>query len=237
MIKVKSFGRGMFLAGLAIVMVCCEISPPQGGERLSEIEQMYNQGNYKDAMNVARYNLKNNPQDPASVVTVWKVQVLQGTKSKVYVQQMFKAVRERLSDFGNPIILYLGRGMTDDASNPVRLFCLLCLGELPEVSSSEQIVKVLDPGYTLGNKPSDITLGYLQGEAALILAMRRYTEAFEGIAALTGSEDEECRGKAAMALGYLGDQRALPILEKLTGDQSKTVAAKADSAIAFIKGQ
>ena len=235
MIKLKLFGLTTLLISMIFVLAGCEISPPSQGEKLSEVEQLYNQGNFKDAMNVARYNLKNGKKDPASVVTVWKTQVLQGTKSKVYVQQLFKAVKERVPEFGNPMIPFLGRGMLDDAHNPVRLFCLLCLGELPDVSSSGLIAGVFDPGYTMGDKPSDITLDYLRSEAALILGKRKYSQVYEGIVALTGSEDGETRGNAAMALGYLGDQRALPILEELKKD--KDVAEKADSAIALIKGE
>jgi len=235
MFKIKFFGVFFLSVCMLFILGGCEIKPPQQGERLSEVEQLYNQGNFKDAMSVARYNLKKNPKDPASVVTVWKVQLLQGTKSEEYARQFFNVARQRVSDFGNALIPYLARGMLTDASNPVRLFCLLCLGDLPEPASSEAIAKVLEPDYTLGDKPSDVNLDCLRSEAALLLAVRRYSPAFEGIVALTKSEDGETRGNAAMALGYLGDQRALPILEELKKD--KEVAARADSAIAFIKGE
>lgn len=222
----------LMLCGMIIFLGSCEVKPPAGGARLSEVEKLYDQGNYKDAMNVARYNLKNEPKDPASVVTVWKVQILQGTKSKDYTTEFFKAARDRIADFGNDLIPYLGRGLTSDSSNPVRLFCLLCLGELPDNASSEQICKVFEPGYTLGAKPSDVTLDDLRNEAALILSMRRYIPAFDGIAAMAESENPGTRVVAAMALGYLGDKRALPILEKLSQDQN--VGVIADSSIARI---
>ena len=242
MIKVKLFGLPVLLISMIFFLAGCEISPPSKGEKLSEVEQLYNQSNFKDAMNVARYNLKNNPKDPASVVTVWKTQVLQGTKSKVYVQQLFKAVKERVPEFGNGLIPFLGRGVLVDSHNTVRLFCLLCLGELPDVSSSDLIAKVFDPGYILGDKPSDVTLDCLRGEAGLVLGKRKYSQVYEGIIALTESEDGEVRGNAAMALGYLGDERALPKLEELTKDEFKLrgaryVAEKADSAISLIKGE
>ena len=132
--------------------------------------------------------------------------------------------------------------MLKDEHNTVRLFCLLCLAELPDVSSSELLAKVFDPGYTLGNKPSDVTLDCLRGEAGLVLGKLKYSQVYEGIVALTESEDGEVRGKAAMALGYLGDERALPKLEELAKDEFKLrnvryVAEKADSAIALIKGE
>ncbi|MBN2288427.1 MAG: HEAT repeat domain-containing protein [Candidatus Glassbacteria bacterium] len=235
MLKIKIIGALILLTGLLLAMPGCEIKPPAQGEKLSEVEQLYDQENYKDAMNVARYNLKDDPKDPASVITVWKIQMLQGSDTKLYAQQLFKAVRERLPEFGSDLIPYLGRGLTKDENNPVRLFCLLCLTELPETASSEQIAKVLEPGYTLGAKTSDVILDDLQVEAALMLGMRRYTPAYEGIVALTGSGNAATRGEAVMALGYLGDQRALPVLEELT--KNSEVAAKADSAIALIKGQ
>ncbi|MFC1614054.1 HEAT repeat domain-containing protein [Gemmatimonadota bacterium] len=232
MLKIKLSGMMLLLCSTMIFLGNCEVKPPAEGARLSEVEKLYDQGNYKDAMNVARYNLKNKPKDPASVITVWKVQVMQGTKSKDYTTEFFKVARERVVDFGNDLIPYLGRGLTSDASNPVRLFCLLCLGELADNASSEQICKVFDPGYAIGNKTSDITLEDLRSEAALILSMRRYNQAFDGIAAMAESQNPETRVVAAMALGYLGDKRALPILEELSKDRDVDVLA--DSAIARI---
>jgi HEAT repeats len=232
MLKIKLSGMMLLLCSMMIILGSCGVQPPTEGARLSEVEKLYDQGNYKDAMNVARYNLKKNPKDPASVITVWKVQILQGTKSKEYTTQFFKAAGEKIADYGTDLIPYLGRGLTTDKSNPVRLFCLLCLGELPDNASSEQICKVFDPGYALGDKPSDVTIEDLRSEAALILSMRRYKQAFDGIATMAESQNPEIRVVASMALGYLGDKRALPILEKLSKDRD--VGALADSAIARI---
>ena len=48
-------------------------------------------------------------------------------------------------------------------------------------------------------------------------------------------EDWRVRGAAAWSLGNLGDEKAIPALEKLLDDESGFVKAGAQSAIATIK--
>ena len=48
-------------------------------------------------------------------------------------------------------------------------------------------------------------------------------------------EDWRVRGAAAWALGNLGDEKAIPALEKLLDDESGFVKAGAQSAIATIQ--
>jgi len=222
-----------------LIVTGCDLSVKQQ-EKLTEVEQLYNQEQYQNAMNVARFNLSKNPQDLASIVTVWKIQVLQGTKSTEYVQQFYSQARERVLDYGEKLIPYLGRALAEDPYNTVRLFALYCLSEFEDTLSSRYLAKVLEPDYELGRKPSNVTLDLLRTEAAMILGKRKYTPAFDGIVALTKNPDGEVRATAAMALGFLGDERALPVLEELRKDNytvggSRWVAEMADSAIARIK--
>ncbi|MEA2064246.1 MAG: hypothetical protein U9P14_11145 [Gemmatimonadota bacterium] len=163
---------------LAILAAACGVSPPaeDQGSKLSEIEQLYDEAKYKDAMNVARYNLNKDPKDPVTIVVVWKTQVLQGTKSIEYVQEFFKRASEKVPEYGSELVPPLARALKTDANNPVRLFCLLCLGELPDEAAGNEIASVFDPGYTMGDKPSNVTLDYLKSEANRLLEQRGYTK-------------------------------------------------------------
>ncbi|HUU29717.1 MAG TPA: HEAT repeat domain-containing protein [archaeon] len=220
---------------LSLVLVYgCNISVKKKGE-LSEVEQMYNQEQYKNAMNVARYNLSKDPKDPASIVTVWKIQVLQGTKSIEYAQQFYFQAKDKVAEYGEPLIPYLGKAIATDPHNSVRLFCLYCLTEFQDTLSSKYIAQVYEPDYKLGDKASNVTLDFMRSEASMALGAQKYTPAFDGIIALTKSPDSEIRAKAAMSLGLLGDQRAIPVLEELAKEKASWVAEMADTALAKIK--
>ncbi len=210
--------------------------PSAREQKLSEVEDLYNQEQYQNAMNVARFNLGQNQDspDPASVVVVWKVQVLQGTNSIDYVQQFYNQAQERVKSFGPELVPYLSRALLEDPYSSVRLFSMYSLSEFDDPAATEAIAKVLAPDYTIGTKPSNITLEFLRSEAAMMLGARKHAPAYDGIITLTQSQDADVRAKAVMALGMLGDQRAKPILEQLHNDPDKWVAEMADSSMARI---
>jgi len=218
----------------------CTVEAPKE-EKLSEVEDFYNQGQYQNAMSVARFNLSKDPKDPASVVTVWKVMVIQGTKSINYTQQFYLQAKERVIEFGKPLIPYLGRGLMDDPYNTVRLFCLYSLAEFDDSVSTDYIAKVFEPSYTLGSKLSNVTLEYLRGEAATVLGNRQHTAAFEGVAALAETDDAEIASKVAIAFGAMGDKRAIPVLEKMSEKYAgkpndSWVAEVAENSLKILKG-
>ena len=220
----------------------CQMSSQEKMGKLSEVEQMYVQQRYTDAMNVARFNLNKDPKDLASIATVWKVQVLQEAKTLDYAQQFYEQAKERVREYGPGLIPYMGRGLQGDHYNTVRLFCLYALGEFDDSTATQLIASVFEPDYTLGDKASNVTLDFIRGEAATALANRHYKPAFEGIAALLKSEDTDTRIKAVSALGFIGDQRAIPLLEELakeslTQKDIAWMAIMADSSIARIKRQ
>ena len=218
----------------------CQMSSQEKMGKLSEVEQMYDQQRYTDAMNIARFNLNKDPKDLASIATVWKVQVLQEAKSLDYAQQFYEQAKERVREYGPGLIPYMGRGLLGDHYNTVRLFCLYALDEFDDSTATQLIARVFEPDYTLGDKASNVTLEFIRGEAATVLANRRYKPAFEGIAALLKSEDTDTRIKAVSALGFIGDQRAIPLLEELAKESLTKkdivwMAIMADSSIARIK--
>lgn len=220
----------------------CTLQAPKEG-KVSEVEELYNQEQYQNAMSVARFNLNKDPKnpDPASVVTVWKVQVIQGTKSINWVQQFYFQAKERVVEFGKAAIPYLGRGLTEDPYNTVRLFCLYALAEFDDSLSTSYIAKVFEPTYTLGAKASNVTLEFLRGEAATAMGNRQYTPAFEGVAALSKTDDPEIASKVAIALGSMGDKRAIPFLEEIAKKyagkpQDSWVAEMANNSLKILGG-
>ena len=236
---IRYFRYHLIFISLLMVLACTVEVPREG--RLSEVEELYEQAQYQDAMNVARFNLSKNPKDPASVTTVWKVQVIQGDNTIDYVQQLYFGAKEMVIDFGESSIPYMGRALMEDSYNTVRLFCLYALAEFDDSLSTSYIARVFEPTYTLGAKPSNVTLEFLRGEAATVLGNRKYTPAFEGIAALAKTDDAEIASKVAIALGTMGDERAIPILEEM----SKKYAGKpndswvtevAENSLKILKG-
>ena len=227
------------LVSLLMVFGCTLDVPKE--DKLSEVEQLYEQAQYQNAMNVARYNLSKNPKDPASVTTVWKVQVIQGDNTIDYVQQLYFGAKEMVVEFGESSIPYMGRGLMEDSYNTVRLFCLYALAEFDDSLSTNFIARVFEPEYTLGTKASDVSLEFLRSEAATIMGNRQYTPAFEGIAALAEIDDAEIASKVAIAFGAMGDKRAIPVLEKISEKYAgKTndswVSEVAENSLKILKG-
>ncbi|MCE5271588.1 HEAT repeat domain-containing protein [bacterium] len=230
--------RSFCLVGLLALISGCMSAPQKA--KLTEVEELYQQGQYQNAMSVARYNINNHENEPASIVVVWKVQVLQGTQSVEYVQALYNEAQSRVKEFGPTLVPFLCRGLQEDPYNTVRLFCMYAMSEFDDTTATRCVSQVLDPAYTLGAKPSDITLEFLQSEAAMVLGARKYTAAFDGIAKLAESKNLDTQNKVAQALGMLGDQRALPVLENLKKNipptrEGKFLEEMADSSIARIQ--
>lgn len=230
----------VFCVGFLVAYIAgCGVSAPDSG-RISEVELLYQQGQYQNALNVARYNINNNVDKLASIVVVWKVQVLQGTQSIDYVQSFYNEAQSRVKDFGPGLIPYLCRGLSEDPYNTVRLFSLYALSEFEDTTAAHCASKIFEPGYAMGQKPSNVTQDFLKSEAALILGARQYKPAFDGIAALSANTDIEILSKVAQALGMLQDPRGVPVLEEMkktlpSSRDGLFVVELADSAIARIQ--
>lgn len=67
--------------------------------------------------------------------------------------------------------------------------------------------------------------------AAYMLGRIRSKEALDTLIMLLNDENELVRGNAAMALGMIGDEKALPYLEKLKADSAVAVRTIAEQAI------
>jgi HEAT repeat protein len=220
-----------------LIAGCMPTGKPK--EQVSEVEKMYQEQRYEDAMNIARYNLNQNPKDIASIIVVWKIQVLQGTKSIDYVQSFYSQAQAKVKEFGPALIPYLGQTLTSDPYNTVRLFALYALSEFPDTTADQYIIKLFAPDYMLGYKPSNVAFDFMRSEAAMILGVHKYSPAFADISGMLKNPDLEIQAKAAQALGLLGDKRAIPALEELVKTSPKTgngkfAAEMADTAIAKI---
>ncbi|MFH1069406.1 MAG: hypothetical protein V1794_07255, partial [Candidatus Glassbacteria bacterium] len=169
---------------VSILVLACGISAPPQGNKLTEVEELYDQGQYQDAMSVARFNLNKNSADLAAKTTVWKVQLISGTKSIDYTQQFFFQAKEMVTEAGPGVVPYFGRTIAKDPYNTVRLFSVYCLSIFDDSLSTGFLKQVFAPDYTLGEKASNVSLDFLRAEAAGFLAERKVKDMFDGIAAL-----------------------------------------------------
>ncbi len=222
-----------------MLVVGCSVSVPDSG-KLSEVEKLYDQEQYKNAMSVARYNLGKDPGDLASITTVWKVQLVQGGKTIDYAQQLYFQAQEMIGKAGPGLIPFMGRALQKDPYNTVRLFALYTLAEFDDTLSTNYVAKIFEPGYTLGLKASDVTLEFMKSEAVQVLANRGYEKIFDDVVELSKSSDPEIVAKAVSALGAIGGQKALPVLEEISSrlhadKDSDWVGELADSTVAKIK--
>lgn len=236
---IKKSGLVFCICFLAAFTVGCSVSVPDSA-KVSEVEQLYQQGQYQNALSVARYNINNDVDKMASIMVVWKVQVLQGTQSVDYVQSFYNEAQSRVLDFGPGLIPHLCRGLSEDPYNTVRLFCMYALSEFEDTTAVRCVSVIFEPGYTMGQKPSNVTLDFLKSEAALIVGARQYKAAFEGIAELASNPDIEIRSKVAQALGMMQDPRGVAVLEEMKKSLPSSrdglfVEELADSAIARIQ--
>lgn len=242
MFRYKVLNLFVISALLAVTVIACAPPKPAEGDKLSEVEQLYQQERYTDAMNVARFNLGKDPKDFASIVTVWKVQVMQGNRTVEYATQYFKGAQQKVGDYGSGLAPYLARGLKEDVNNAVRLFCLLCLGEIQDSTSSAALMSVFDASYTVGPKATEITKEYLSGEAAQLLGIRQYKQAYDTIVSFIGStQDAYAKAKAIIGLGFMGDQRAVEVLQPLAADQTPvengTIGTKATESLDMLEQQ
>ena len=224
-----------------IVLAGCSVNAPSS-DKLSEVEELYDQEQYQNAMNVARYNLQegNKPGDMASITTVWKVQLLQGGKTIDYAQQFYFQAKDRIVDTGPAVIPFMGKSLLKDPYNTVRLFSLYALAEFDDSLSTSYLARVFEPEYTMGGKPSDVTEEFLKSEAITVLSGRGFTGIYDEAVKLAENPDPEMQAKAVTALGAIGGEKAIPVLEALS-ERAKSskdgdwVSELADSTVARIK--
>jgi hypothetical protein len=226
---------------MIVIVAGCSVEAPSS-DKLSEVEELYDQEQYQNAMNVARYNLQegNKPGDMASITTVWKVQLLQGGKTIDYAQQFYMQAKERIVDAGPSVVPFMGKTLLKDPYNTVRLFSLYALAEFNDSLSTSYVAKVFEPGYTMGTKPSDVTEEFLKSEAIVILAGRGYEGIFDEAVNLADNSDPEMQAKAVTALGSIGGEKSIPVLEALSkkahgNRESDWVGELADSTVARLK--
>ncbi len=229
----------LFILAAGILALGCSVSAPAGSE-LSEVEKLYDQVQYKNAMNVARYNLGKDVGDLASITTVWKVQLVQGGKTFDYAQQFYYQAQETVKKTGPGVVPFMGRALHKDPYNTVRLFALYALAEFDDSVSTNYLAKIFEPDYALGLKSSDVTLEFLKADAVQVLVGRGYEGMFDEVVKLAESSDPDIMAKAVSALGVIGGQKALPVLEEVSnrvrGNRDiDWVGEMADSTAAKIK--
>ena len=105
----------------------------------------------------------------------------------------------------------------------IRLHAATLLGAINDPKAIPALIETLRDNNKLVRREASTALSRM-GEPAV-----------DPLIDILGDEDWRVRGAAAWALGNIGDERAIPELEKLLDDESGFVKQGAQSAIASIK--
>ncbi len=211
----------------------------------SEIDQAqkyYQMGKYDAALNVANKVLARDKDNAEIATLVWKIQIItQYCDDVKKVEYACSSIREMAVPYGDRILEPLKQSLREE-EGCIKLFAVYILGNLdsPEVYSvlSEIAMGNVDPLKEGGS----ISREMIQGGALVTLGQRGDRDAFPLMVDATKSESGELRAMATEALGYVGDETTLPILEALLKDPytaggKRTVALAAARSLKMITGK
>jgi hypothetical protein len=211
----------------------------------SEIDQAqkyYEMGKYDAALNVANKVLAKDKENAEIAAIVWKIQIITRYCDDVRkVEYACSSIREMAVPYGNRIFEPLKRALQEE-EGCIKLFAVYILGNV----DNPEVYPILSEIATGNIKPlkegSSISREIIQGGALVTLGQRGNKEAFPLMVEATKSENGELRAMATEALGYVGDESTIPILEELLSDPytsagKRTVALAASRSLKMITGE
>ncbi|MFQ6103202.1 MAG: HEAT repeat domain-containing protein [Candidatus Glassbacteria bacterium] len=207
-----------------------------------QAEEYYNLGKYDLAFKMANQAYSKDRTDAKAAVILWKSQVAtRNCGSQKVVENAYSAIRETVAKWDESIIPSLKEALSD-RKGCVRLFAIYALGDLPFDQAAKLIAEVLRGGGTEAEEPGMISRDVLIGESAVVLGKRVYTEVYDYLVEMTGSESGLLRAKSAEALGYMNDMRAVDILKELLRDEyesggKRIVAESARRSLKLLTGE
>ncbi len=211
----------------------------------SEIDQAqkyYEMGKYDAALNVANKVLAKDRENAEVAALVWKIQIITRYCDDVRkVEYACSSIREMAVPYGNRILEPLKRALKEE-EGCIKLFAVYILGNV----DSPEVYPILSEIATGNIEPlkegSSISREMIQGGALVTLGQRGDKVAFPLMVEATKSENGELRAMATEAMGYVGDESTIPILEELLSDPytvagKRTVALAASRSLKMITGE
>jgi HEAT repeat protein len=228
-------GRSVILVFLVTLTASCTKPTDQA-------ENYYNLGKYDLAFKMANQAYTQDKTNVRAAIILWKSQIAaRNCTSQNVVANAYSSIREAVANWDERIIKPLEEAL-NDRRGCVRLFAVYALGDLPYDSAAKLLLNIVNGGLSEPEEPGMITGDVIRGEAALVLGKRAYKDAFESIVKMTQSENGLLRAKAAEALGYMRDERAVDVLKGMLKDEysedgKRIVAESARSSLKLLTGE
>ncbi len=206
-----------------------------------QAQKYYEMEKYDVALNVANKVLTRDKDNARMALLVWKIQILtQYCEDAKSVELACSLIREKASHYGDRVIPFLVEALGEKRAC-VKLFAVYTLGDV----QSPEIFPILKE-VALGNvgqlEDGSITKEVIQGAALITLGQRGEKEAYQLMLDATRSENGTLRAMATEALGYIGDESTIALLEELLKDPyiedgKRPVAVAASRSLKMITGK
>jgi len=206
-----------------------------------QAQKYYEMGEYEAALTMANKALKRDKDDVEMAALIWKIQIVtQFCEDVKSVEYACSSIREMALPYGERVLPVVRKALQEE-KGCIKLFAVLIAGNIdsPEVypilaELAEGKVGPLEEG-------GSITREMIQGGALVTLGQRGNKEAFQLMVDATRSDSGELRAMATEAIGYVGDEEAVPFLEGLLNDDfstggERTVAVAASRSLKMITG-
>jgi HEAT repeat protein len=209
---------------------------------VKQAQKYYQMGRYEAALNVAKDVLARDEDDVDMAILVWKIQIItQFCDNVKSVEYACSLIREKSAPYGTVILSPLKDALQEE-KGCIKLFAVYILGNV----DSPEVFPILSEvaGGQIGplEEGGAITREMIQGGALITLGQRGNTEAYSLMMEAIKSESGELRSMATEALGYIGDENTIPVLEELLNDDytvggNRTVAIAASRSLKMITGK
>ena len=209
---------------------------------VDQAQKYYQMGRYETALNVAKKVLEKDKENAEVAALIWKIQIITRYCDDVEsVEYACSSIREMAVPYGERIIEPLREALGED-EGCIKLFAVYILGNV----DSPQVYPILSEiaaGHVGPLKEgSRITAEVIQGGALITLGQRGDKEAYQMMLDATKSESGDLRAMATEALGYVGDESTIPVLEELLKDPytaggKRTVAIAASRSLKLLTGK
>jgi hypothetical protein len=206
----------------------------------NQAQKYYDMGKYDIALNAANKILTKDKDNVEMALLVWKIQVVaQYCDDAKSVELACSLIREKASPYGDRVIPYLKESL-QEAKGCIKLFVVYTIGDVnsPEVFP---ILKEVAIGNMGPLEEGSITKEEIQGAALITLGQRGEEEAYQLMLDGAQSENGTLRSMATEALGYVGDESTVVLLEELLEDPyiengKRPVALAASRSLKMITG-
>ncbi len=232
--KISSHIISVIFSAVVIFAACSSES--------NQARKFYQMGRYDAALNVAKDILARDKDDMEMATMVWKIQIItQFCDNVKSVEYACSLIREKASPYGTAIVPSLKDALQEE-KGCIKLFAVYILGNIDSPEVFPILSKIAEGQIEPIEEGGAITKEMVQGGALITLGQRGNKEAYPIMIDATKSESGELRTMATEALGYIGDENTIPVLEELLNDDytaggNRTVAIAASRSLKMITGK